>query len=721
MSTLEQDSVSPAPATQIPLPPSAQSVREDEPMSHPGTAPQPTHATEKTEEKKKPTVQQSWEKLMAEVEKYDEGMVKNWKEDIDTLLVFAGLFSAVVTAFLIEAYQWLSEDPADTTVALLTHISIQLNTPQTMPLERSKFEPDASSIRINCWWFLSLVFSLTSALFGLLCKQWLREQQRDPPTATPAEALALRQMRRDSFEKWGVSPFLSVLPILLEVALLFFFVGILDLLWARHPIPFAFCLVSVALSAGLYFVTTFLPVLALFLRLRRSTLFNRLGYSRFTPSYYFICPYKSPQAWAVYQLLFKALHALDKIPSIKSYIDRLPATLRAHIWNPASDWSSFDLRVIRGSGVQFLNSFTLNIYELRAFQWAFITFRDSPSMLPHLQNVLGTISPSVAMSAVLEDWGLTMWGDIQKSDVERWVYDSWAVRNSLGWYILDTPEPNLRDPALLHSEGVRLLYFHQYWQELATQGYTSILIRSIESHQAELRSLVNLQFVIPFTILAKLWTHDDRYVQEQSSWMLPFLEDAFSTRPGYNEERHGMECLAFISALAHHLNRTNFTSYVATSTCGQVFIRFVHDQILSRRLYETRDLRYFDRQKLSSRWTRVTQRIIEMGNLRPDYFMSIPQADNENRVLQSHHTMNGDGQGVPGSIERDGQGNMAGNIGAEELADTPLPTIDLDHPRADGRYSEYKTTGAGQEDVPGLVERGEQSNTVGGVGADEHV
>ncbi|KAI3609999.1 hypothetical protein WG66_007296 [Moniliophthora roreri] len=725
MSTLEQDSVSPAPATQIPLPPSAQSVREDEPMSHPGTAPQPTHATEKTEEKKKPTVQQSWEKLMAEVEKYDEGMVKNWKEDIDTLLVFAGLFSAVVTAFLIEAYQWLSEDPADTTVALLTHISMQLNVPQTIPLERSKFEPDASSIRINCWWFLSLVFSLTSALFGLLCKQWLREQQRDPPTATPAEALALRQMRRDSFEKWGVSSFLSVLPILLEVALLFFFVGILDLLWAKHPIPFAFCLVSVALSTGLYFVTTFLPVLALFLRLRRST----LHYSSFTPSYHFICPYKSPQAWAVYRLLFKALHTLNKIPSIKSNIDRLPATLRNHIRNPASDWSSFDLRVIRESGIR-LDSFTLNIYELRAFQWAFTTFQDSPSMVPHLQNVLGTIPPSVAMTAVPGHRGLTMWGDIQKSDVERWFREPWAVWNEIGWYILATPRPNLRVPTLLHSEGIRLLYFHQYWQELATRGDTSFLISSIES-VVRLDVSEHLErFVIPFTALAKLWTHDDPHIQEQSSRLLPFLEDAFSTHPGYDGECHDKERLAFISALTHHLNRTDFTSYVATSTRGQEFIRFVHDQILSRRLYETP---YWDasfhRQELLSKWTRATQRIIEIGNLPPDYFTSIPgwpsaqpmDADDGSSVPQSHHAMHGDGQGVLRSIERDGQGNMAGDIGAEELVDTPHPSINPDHPRVDDQHSEYKTTGSGQEDAPGLTERGEQSNGVGGVGADEHV
>ncbi|KAI3605694.1 hypothetical protein WG66_012031 [Moniliophthora roreri] len=675
----------------------------------------------KAKEKKGPTAQQSWEKLMAEVEKYDEGTVKNWKEDIDTLLVFAGLFSAVVTAFLIEAYQWLSEDPADTTVALLTHISIQLNAPQTMPLERSKFEPDASSIRINCWWFLSLVFSLTSALFGLLCKQWLREQQRDPPTRSPAEALALRQIRRDGFEKWGVSPFLSVLPILLEVALLFFFVGILDLLWARHPIPFAFCLVSVTLSAGLYFVTTFLPVLALFLRLRRSTVSDELGFLEFTPSYHFICPYKSPQAWAIYQILFKVLHALDKIPSIRSYIYRLPKTLRTHISNPASDWSSFDLRAIRRSGVYLSDSFTLNVYELRAFQWAFITFRDSPSMLPHLQNVLGTISPSVAMSAVLGDWRLTMWGDIQKSDVERWLYDPRAVWDSLDWYIRLAPWPNLRDPTLLHSEGVRLLYFHQCWQELAARGDTSFLISSINSRQAELQSLVNLRFVIPFTTLAKLWTHDDPDDQEQSSQLLPFLEDAFSTHPGYNEERHDRERLAFISALANHLNDTDFTSYVTTSTRGQEFIHFVHDQIVSRRLYEPFDWDPHARRELMSTWNRATQRMKEIGNLPPDYFASIPQAGNESSVPQPHHEMHDDGQGALGLVEQDKQGNMAGDVGAEELVDTPHPNTDPDHPRADDRCGEYKTTGTGQEDVPGLVERGEQSNTVGGVGADERV
>ncbi|ESK93820.1 hypothetical protein Moror_13070 [Moniliophthora roreri MCA 2997] len=730
MSTVEQIDALPVSAAQI-LPPlsPAQSVGEDEHSSYHGTVPQQADATGKVEEKK---LQQSWERLTLAIMKYDDEMVKNWKENIDTLLVFAGLFSAVVTAFATESYQWLSEDPTDTTVALLTQISMQLNASQTMLPERPQFEPDASSIRINCFWFLSLVFSLTSALFGLLCKQWIREQQRDPPTKTPAEALALRQIRRDSFEKWGVTSFLSVLPVLLEVALLFFFVGILDLLWTRHPIPFTFCFVAVVLSTGLYFATIFLPTLAL---LRKS---DQL-------SYYFICPYKSPQAWAVYRLSFKVLHALEKIPPIWSYIWRLPFRLKTHIWNPASDWSSFDLEVIRQSSDQLSNSFsTFNLYEWRAFQWAFTTFQDSPSMLPHLRNVLGTIPPSVAISAVLGDWKLTMWGDIQKSDVELWFSDRGAVHRSLGWYMRNAPEPNLRDSTLLHPDGIRFLHFHQLLQGNTNGRGMGIrsLIRTIESHHADLQRLVNLRFVIPFTVIETLWTHHYPLVRTWSSQLLPFFEEAFSAHPGYNEQRHNEERLAFISALMRHLSRTNFTSYVATSTRGQKFIRFVHGRVISQRLY-----RFYDAKELLN-WIRVTRRVTKIGHLPADYFPPIPgfseelatqstnadiphpdinpdhppRKEGEGSVPQFDHEMNGNsqGSGVPGSMERGKQDNKIGGVGADVPVDSiPRPWINPDQPpRADDRSNaEYEITVYGER-VPSLVARGGRSNEVGGVRAD---
>ncbi|KAI3605796.1 hypothetical protein WG66_012415 [Moniliophthora roreri] len=69
------------------------------------------------------TVEESWKFLLGEVGKYDKNMMEKWEKDLDALLVFAALFSATVTAFTIESYQWLSGDPEDSTVTLLTQIS----------------------------------------------------------------------------------------------------------------------------------------------------------------------------------------------------------------------------------------------------------------------------------------------------------------------------------------------------------------------------------------------------------------------------------------------------------------------------------------------------------------------------------------------------------------------------------------------------------------------
>ncbi|KAF9258979.1 hypothetical protein L218DRAFT_875692, partial [Marasmius fiardii PR-910] len=77
-------------------------------------------------EPKKPTLQESWDQVMKLVNNCDNDLVKRYKEDIDTLLVFTGLFSAVVTAFAIESFQWIQDDPADSTVVLLAQIAEHL-------------------------------------------------------------------------------------------------------------------------------------------------------------------------------------------------------------------------------------------------------------------------------------------------------------------------------------------------------------------------------------------------------------------------------------------------------------------------------------------------------------------------------------------------------------------------------------------------------------------
>ena len=90
----------------------------------------------------------------------------------------AGLFSAVVTAFIIESYKGLKQDPGDVANDLLLRILAQLegNTNGTTPTQSltiPTFTPSTSAVRVNILWFLSLIFSLATVLIGIIALQWL--------------------------------------------------------------------------------------------------------------------------------------------------------------------------------------------------------------------------------------------------------------------------------------------------------------------------------------------------------------------------------------------------------------------------------------------------------------------------------------------------------------------------------------------------------------------
>ncbi|KAG8960058.1 hypothetical protein FRC03_007103, partial [Tulasnella sp. 419] len=59
-----------------------------------------------------------WQTYITEAEKYDKEMVDGWNRSLDNLLVFSGLFSGVNTAFIIETYKLLQQDPAEETARM---------------------------------------------------------------------------------------------------------------------------------------------------------------------------------------------------------------------------------------------------------------------------------------------------------------------------------------------------------------------------------------------------------------------------------------------------------------------------------------------------------------------------------------------------------------------------------------------------------------------------
>ncbi|KDQ08154.1 hypothetical protein BOTBODRAFT_118964, partial [Botryobasidium botryosum FD-172 SS1] len=162
----------------------------------------------------------------------------------DVCLSKAGLFSAVQTAFLIEAYKNLDEDPAQLTVSLLRQIdrhiqelrASQADTNPTISTMPGDFIPSQSAIRVNCVWFASLILSLGISVVIVLVKQWLNRYDYASASGSDRDRARLRQYRYTGLQQWKVPQIIGALPILLLAALSLFFWGLVEFLWGVNTI-----------------------------------------------------------------------------------------------------------------------------------------------------------------------------------------------------------------------------------------------------------------------------------------------------------------------------------------------------------------------------------------------------------------------------------------------------------------------------------------------------
>ncbi|CAK5278201.1 unnamed protein product, partial [Mycena citricolor] len=61
-----------------------------------------------------------WSAYITEAQNYDQGLLDGWRSEMDGLLIFAGLFSGVITTFIIDSYKTLNADSGSQTVVLLS-------------------------------------------------------------------------------------------------------------------------------------------------------------------------------------------------------------------------------------------------------------------------------------------------------------------------------------------------------------------------------------------------------------------------------------------------------------------------------------------------------------------------------------------------------------------------------------------------------------------------
>lgn len=156
-----------------------------------------------------------------------------------------------------------------------TSAAMYMNTVNNITVSASSNITLTSARWINALLFVSLVLSLAAALFGIMVKQWLREyMQWNSPLAIPRENVLVRQIRVEAWETWKVSIIIASIPVILELAMVLFLIGIVVLLWTVDN-----AVAMVVTSAVTIFLFTFAAFTVL-------------------PIFFKQCSYKSPSAWA---------------------------------------------------------------------------------------------------------------------------------------------------------------------------------------------------------------------------------------------------------------------------------------------------------------------------------------------------------------------------------------------------------------------------------------
>ncbi|KAF8640286.1 hypothetical protein AX16_010181 [Volvariella volvacea WC 439] len=145
----------------------------------------------------------------------------------------------------------------------------------------------------------------------------------------PKDAIPIRQLRYRGLKAWRVPQIISALPILLQVAVILFFIGILDLLWTLNRTVAGIVTCVVAFPLIVLFFTAVAPALQAFT-------ISTIDPQRIIAQ----CPYKSPQAWLFYLALQPSVRCLR-------FFSQSLSTLQAYWWSAREYGVKKCLRMMR--------------------------------------------------------------------------------------------------------------------------------------------------------------------------------------------------------------------------------------------------------------------------------------------------------------------------------------------------------------------------------------
>ncbi|CCL98829.1 uncharacterized protein FIBRA_00834 [Fibroporia radiculosa] len=276
-----------------------------------------------------------WSTCARRVWEHEEATTMKWKDDLSSMLVFAGLFSIVLAIFNIYHYASLQPLSFSTTAQVLTLISLQSNmhspnaglTSPVLPASMGSSQVlSIQSIAISGLWLSALILSLCAASITISANQWLNFHRRQPVVPS-RQSVRIWHFRRRGLVKWRVPSVIGVPPVLLQISLALFLIGLVIFLW-----PFD-------LTIGI--IATALVSLALAISVGTAII----------PAFAADCAYKSSEAWCWFHIIQNAKALLRFVAeaintklhshSIYQLLKVLDASLKVKNWR---QFESFALK-----------------------------------------------------------------------------------------------------------------------------------------------------------------------------------------------------------------------------------------------------------------------------------------------------------------------------------------------------------------------------------------
>ena len=168
----------------------------------------------------------------------------------------AALFAGFLSAFLIELLGRLEPDPMDIIQDVLIYQTQMMRNSTLGPYVAPEFSPPEHIVIVNALFYASLGVMILAAFIAMLIKSWVREFDRGlRAMSLPEQRAKTREFRYLGMKRWKLPEMVGILPLLIQISLFLFSIGLLLFLF-HISIP-SFGVTTVILGIGiLYYVTT---------------------------------------------------------------------------------------------------------------------------------------------------------------------------------------------------------------------------------------------------------------------------------------------------------------------------------------------------------------------------------------------------------------------------------------------------------------------------------